>query len=157
MRFTTYAILAVASLALQAFSLPTTPSNNKVERAAAPADTLDIAWKREASAKDVESRAAEIPPENIPVILYEHTQRNQARQETKEEDLKPVSSSDFNKRNAEPSTSSTGEEHPKLQPRVTTMSPDVGIPPDLTSGLVMFMIVFMFYAMITAISMKDCD
>ncbi|KAJ6262350.1 hypothetical protein Dda_3158 [Drechslerella dactyloides] len=91
-----------------------------------------------------------------PVSVVESSSM-QKRSPENEEPI-PVTGSDYNKREAMKSESDLDKmEEPEVQKRATTMSPNVGIPQDLPTGIIIFMIVFMFYAMITAISMKDTD
>ncbi|KAK6507123.1 hypothetical protein TWF481_005571 [Arthrobotrys musiformis] len=152
MRFTKYFAITVATLAFQATSLPILsmpvheisigqrdlPSISKV---------LDIMTRNLASLPRLIS---------VPKVGALAINKRSSLVEEVEVDPSPVSGSAFNKKStiSEPGPEELEE---TIIRRATTMDPTVGIPQDLPSGIVMFMIIFMLYAMLTAISMKDAD
>ena len=149
MRFTKYFAIAVATLAFQTTSLPTPPMLNH-ELGVGQRDLTSISKALEAMARNLVSlpRLTSVPK------VGALTNRSPVEGTIEiESDPSPVSGSAFNKK----STISEPEPEEALIRRATTMDPNVGIPQDLPSGLVMFMIIFMLYAMFTAISMKDAD
>ncbi|KAF3938014.1 hypothetical protein ABW19_dt0209446 [Dactylella cylindrospora] len=146
MRISTYFLLTIASLAFQTYSLPTGSSSEVSKRDAVPAPEIIERETRHFY------HGPPTPPttpadEEVPIVALNHEAK---RAEVSTEPI-PVAGSDYNKREA-----SSGETE-EIEKRATTMDPTVGISQDLPSGIVMFMIIFMLYAMITAISMKDAD
>ncbi|KAK6361869.1 hypothetical protein TWF730_005581 [Orbilia blumenaviensis] len=155
MRFTKYFAIAVATLAFQATSLPILPM---------PVRELGVGQRDLASLSKLLELAKNLVSSPKPISLPK-VGASQKRSPSEEErsikieiDPAPVSGSEFNKKSAISEPEPEPQELERtLTRRVTTMSANVGIAPDLPSGIVMFMIIFMLYAMLTAISMKDAD
>ncbi|KAK6521387.1 hypothetical protein TWF506_001607 [Arthrobotrys conoides] len=150
MRFTKYFAIAVATLAFQSTSLPilTTPGH---ELTVGQRDLTSIS-----KTLDVMARSIASLPKLISIPKFSALTKRSPVEGTIaiESDPSPVSGSAFNKKSAisEPEPEELEE---KLIRRATTMDPNVGISQELPSGIVMFMIIFMLYAMFTAISMKE--
>lgn len=152
MRFTKYFAIAVATLAFQTMSLPTLP---------VPVRELGVGQRDLASLSKLLEIAKNLisSPNLAPIPKVSASQKRSPEDEGTikiENDPTPVSGSEFNKKStlSEPEPE---ESEGTLTRRATTMDPNVGISQDLPSGIVMFMIIFMLYAMFTAISMKDAD
>ncbi|KAK6350888.1 hypothetical protein TWF718_004070 [Orbilia javanica] len=157
MHFAKYLSIAVATLALQATSLPILPIPDHGP-SVGQRDLTSVSLK----ALNIMTRNFGSLPRliSVPKIVALVKRSPTAETIEIENDPSPVSGSAFNKKSA------ISEPEPQPQPedpeetfvrRATTMDPNVGIPQDLPSGIVMFMIIFMLYAMLTAISMKDAD
>ncbi|KAF3919378.1 hypothetical protein ABW21_db0205761 [Orbilia brochopaga] len=150
MRFSACFLFALSSLALHAGSMPT-PSNPSL---IADIANRDIDIQPAASMVDMVKKF-----EILPITESSPINRRSPEDENAHDPI-PVAGSDFNKREAIQSEQAIYDpemEELPVRKRATTMSPNVGIPQDLPTGIIIFMIVFMFYAMITAISMKDTD
>ncbi|EGX43683.1 hypothetical protein AOL_s00215g419 [Orbilia oligospora ATCC 24927] len=152
MRFTRYFAIAAATLAFQTASLPILPTPDH-EISVGQRDLTSISKVLNVMARNLASlpRLVSIPKVSALTELSPVEGTIEI-----ESDPSPVSGSAFNKKSAisEPEPEELEE---KLIRRATTMDPNVGISQDLPSGIVMFMIIFMLYAMFTAISMKDAD
>ncbi|EWC46202.1 hypothetical protein DRE_04580 [Drechslerella stenobrocha 248] len=160
MRFSACFILTIASLAFNAASFPTVPtSNQNLDIVARNVDTTPLEYT-----VDMVKRS-EIEPKVAEVIEKRSTQKRSP--EDTERDPAPFTGSDYNKRSAMPQNDDTDQppgEAVEAEPevivpvkRITGQIPGAGIPQGLGSGIAIFMIIFMLFAMITAISVKDTD
>ncbi|KAK6534537.1 hypothetical protein TWF281_005852 [Arthrobotrys megalospora] len=151
MRFTKYFAIAAATLAFQTMALPTLPM---------PVRELGFGQRDLASISkllEMAKNLASLPNlASIPKVGASEKRSPEEEEGIIDIDPAPVSGSEFNKKSAIPEPEPEELEE-TLTRRATTMDPNVGIPQDLPSGIVMFMIIFMLYAMLTAISMKDAD
>ncbi|EPS36909.1 hypothetical protein H072_9548 [Dactylellina haptotyla CBS 200.50] len=161
MRFFSYIAVAAAALAVQVASLPlgVRTGYEIIHR-----DISSISKLAEI-VKDLETKITKgisLPkgvslPKRSPVPVPAPVPEAEAEAVEEdievEEDPSPVAGSGFNKKST---IEENDEVEEKLEKRfVSGQVPGVGISQDLPSGIVMFMIIFMLYAMITAISMKD--
>ncbi|RVD88281.1 uncharacterized protein DFL_002470 [Arthrobotrys flagrans] len=152
MRFTKYLAIAVAALAFQGTSLPILSMPGH-ELSVGQRDLTSISKVLDIMTRNLASLPRLI---SVPKVIAS-VKRSPAEGTIEiESDPSPVAGSAFNKKSAisEPEPEELEE---TLIRRATTMDPSVGISQDLPSGIVIFMIVFMLFAMFTSISMKDAD